>query len=142
MTRESRQSPLVRRLALGLALARVGLGAVATVSPEVVARPWVGDEAQTTGSRVLARALGGRDVALGLGALLAARRGTAIGPWVAMAALADIVDTSVTAATFEALPRRGRLVVLASASLAAAIGLAFAGAGAALKDRHDDQGNR
>jgi hypothetical protein len=114
---------VLRRLALGLALARVGLGAVATLSPDVVTRPWVGDEAGNLSSRVLARALGGRDVALGLGALLAARKKAAIEPWVAMAALADIVDTSVTLRMFRMLPHRGRLIVLGSASAAAAIGL-------------------
>jgi hypothetical protein len=59
----------VRRGAAALAAARTALGVVALASPQLVGRPWVGDAAEGTPGRVLARALGGRDLALGVGAL-------------------------------------------------------------------------
>ena len=111
-----------RRLALGVATARIGLGVVAAIAPTVVARPWIGEEAHGPGAKVLGRALGGRDLALGLGPVLAARRGAPIRGWVEAAVLADLVDTGATLIAFRRLPRRGRWLVLASAGGAAAAG--------------------
>lgn len=111
-----------RGLALWVAAARIGLGLVAAVAPTVVARPWIGDDAHRPGAMVLGRALGGRDLALGLGPLLAARRGAPLRGWVEAAALADLVDTGATLVAFRRLPRRGRWLVLASAGAAAAAG--------------------
>jgi len=122
-TRACLPAASARRLALGVAAARVGLGVVASSAPSVVARPWVGDEADRSGAEVLGRALGGRDVALGLGALLAARHGAPLRGWVGAAVLADLVDTAATVAAFGRLPRRGRWLVLASAAAAAAAGV-------------------
>jgi hypothetical protein len=112
-----------RRLALGVAAARIGLGVVAAVAPTVVARPWIGEEAHGPGAKVLGRALGGRDLALGLGPVLAARRDAPIRGWVEAAALADGVDTVATLVAFRRLPRRGRWLVLATAGGAAAAGV-------------------
>lgn len=74
MTADCRRPAWIWGGAAALAAARTGIGVVALVSPEVVGRPWVGDAAGTAQGRVLARALGGRDLALGLGALTALRR--------------------------------------------------------------------
>ncbi|MBW3537737.1 MAG: hypothetical protein KY395_08270 [Actinobacteria bacterium] len=118
-----------------IALARTVLGVVALSFPEVPARPWVGRrDAASTGGRVLARALGSRDFALGVGALAAMR----IGPpaqkgeqavicdqavsWAAMGVVADALDAAVTVAAFRSLPRRGRWQVLAAAGGSAAVG--------------------
>ncbi len=111
-----------RRLALGVAAARIGLGVVAAVAPTVVARPWIGEEAHGPGAKVLGRALGGRDLALGLGPVLAARRGAPFRGWVEAAVLADLVDTGATLVAFRRLPRRSRWLVLASAAGAAVAG--------------------
>ncbi len=74
MTADCRRPAWIWGGAAALAAARTGIGVVALVCPEVVGRPWVGDAAGTAQGRVLARALGGRDLALGLGALAALRR--------------------------------------------------------------------
>jgi hypothetical protein len=84
----------------------------------------VGEGAASEEARVLGRALGGRDLALGLGAAVSLARGSAQPSWVAAGALADLVDASVTVARFARLPDRGRWVVLASAGGAAVLGLA------------------
>ena len=65
--------PLFRYSAAAVAVGRVGLGVAALVSPSVPARPWVGSSADELGAQVFGRALGARDLALGLGALAAAR---------------------------------------------------------------------
>jgi hypothetical protein len=110
-------------------VARVGLGLVALAAPERVARPWVGKGAATLEAKVLSRALAGRDLALGLGAVESTMRGMGLCPWVAAGALADLVDSAVTIACFGRLPRRGRWAVLTSAGGAAMLGLAaFIGA--------------
>lgn len=91
---------------------------VALTFPELPARPWVGRPvADTPGGQVLARALGARDLALGIGALASGSRG-----WAAAGAAADALDAAVTLGSFSALPKRGRLLVLGSAGGAAIAG--------------------
>jgi len=111
-----------KRLALAVAALRVGLGLGAFAVPDVACRPWVGSNGEGPGRKVLARALGGRDVALGLGALVAARRGAPVRGWVEAAALADGGDVAATLASWSALPKVGRVLVLGAAAGAAAAG--------------------
>lgn len=101
-----------------IGLGRTVLGLVALTLPEIPARPWVGQSvAGTTGGRVLARALGARDLVLGLGAVQTASPG-----WAAAGAGADALDALVTLGSFPELPRRGRFLVLLSAGGAAIAG--------------------
>jgi hypothetical protein len=108
-----------RAAALGIALARAGLGLAALVNPELVARPWVGEGGPGKGPAVLGRALGGRDLALGLGALAAGSDPQRLWAWVVAGGLADAVDATITVAAYRHLPRRGRVLVLAAAGGAA-----------------------
>jgi hypothetical protein len=104
-----------RSLARLVALGRVGIGCVAVVAPALVARPWIGESADTDPARLLARAMGGRDLALGIGALRALGRGDAEArPWVALGGSADAVDTLATLVAFTHLPRRSRWGILAT----------------------------
>ncbi|MDR0343839.1 MAG: hypothetical protein LBI49_12190, partial [Nocardiopsaceae bacterium] len=64
---------LPRRGAAAVAAGRVGLGLAALAWPAIPARPWVGAASGGLAARVFGRALGGRDLALGLGALAALR---------------------------------------------------------------------
>ena len=120
---------LSRRAATAVAAGRVALGVVALVQPSVPARPWVGAAAaDLPASQVLGRALGARDLALGLGALAAmASRPSAApwqaGAWFAAGALADALDATVTLAAWRRLPRT-RWLIVASAGGAAAVGAA------------------
>jgi len=122
-----------RRGATALAVARTTIGVVALASPPLVGRPWVGDAAEGTPGRVLARALGGRDLALGLGALAAVQQlplaggsSRTVGLWVGMGALADSADLLATVTAWDRLPPVGRWLVAASAGGAAATGVAVA----------------
>jgi hypothetical protein len=113
-----------RTLAHVIAVGRVGLGATALVAPALVARPWIGAPAEGPAHRLLARAMGGRDLALGIGALRALRRSDEEArPWVALGGMADAVDALATAVAFTALPGRSRwgiLALTAGAALASA----------------------
>jgi hypothetical protein len=128
--------PLLRRTAAAVAAARVGLGVTALARPSAPARPWVGASADELGAQVFGRALGGRDVALGLGALAAARQSASAprvaAAWYAAGALSDALDVAVTVTAWDRLPRFTRWLVAASAAGAAVAGAA--GALAALRE--------
>lgn len=98
----------------GLAATRVVLGATAMVAPSLPGRLWVGREAAASVPvGVLARALGARDLALGLGAVLALRHGAPVRGWVEAGGLADAGDLVATLVALPHLPRRSRWVVVA-----------------------------
>lgn len=114
--------------AVGIAGLRVALGAAALIVPGLAGRAWIGPGAAGRDRAVMLRALGGRDIALGAGALLGASEREALRRWVALGALSDLVDTIATAAGFAALPKRRRWLVLAACAGAASAGsLAAAG---------------
>ena len=124
-------APLLRRGATAVAVGRVALGVTALAWPSVPARPWVGAAADDVAARVFGRALGGRDLALGLGALVAlqgpaAQAGSARA-WLAAGALSDALDVVATVSSWPELPRVTRWLVAASAG-----GAALAGAAGAL----------
>jgi len=130
---------LLRHGARAVAAGRVALGLTALVWPSVPARPWVGGAADDVAARVFGRALGARDLALGLGAL-AALQGPAAGAgpasaWVAAGALSDALDVVASVSSWRELPRTGRWLVVASAG-----GAALAGAAGALALRADRNG--
>src|SRR5262245_23253324 len=117
---------VARRRARDLACARIALGVVALAAPSAPARPWVGDAAASPSSRTLARGLGARDVALGLGALLALRHGTPVRGWLEAGGLADAGDVAATLVGFADRPRAGRWLVLAAAAGGVAVSRALA----------------
>jgi len=121
-------APLLRRGAMAVAAGRVALGLTALAWPVVPARPWVGAAANDLAARVFGRALGARDLALGLGALAALQRpADHRGPasaWVAAGALSDALDVAASVASWRELPRNGRWLVVVSAGGAALIGAA------------------
>lgn len=119
MTRQARLG------SVGLAAGRVAIGVVALLRPALVARPWVGGaQASAPAGMVLGRALGGRDLALGAGALLAAWRGDerALRDWTLAGAFCDGVDAVATAASWRELPAWGRLAVAGAATAGAVLG--------------------
>ncbi len=84
------------------------------VAPGLVSRPWIGDVGAQPAPRLLARAMGGRDLALGLGALRAlAVSDDESRPWVALGGVADLVDAMATAVAFSRLPPRSRWAIMA-----------------------------
>jgi hypothetical protein len=121
---------LARRGAAAVAAGRVAIGLSALARPSVPSRPWVGAASDDLAARVFGRALGARDVALGLGAL-SALRSTAAEPgsastWVAAGALSDALDVVATVSSWRELPRTGRWLIVLSAGASALVGAAGA----------------
>jgi len=110
---------------MALAAGRVTIGIVALVRPDLMARAWVG-AAQAAGpaGRVLGRAAGGRDIALGAGALLASsrRNGRGLLSWTVAGSFCDAVDVAATVASWRDLPQRGRYAVAGAASSGVLLG--------------------
>ena len=111
-----------------MAIGRVAIGVTALAWPSVPARPWVGAAADDVAAQVFGRALGARDLALGLGAL-AALQSPAAGAgsaraWVAAGALSDTLDVMASLKSWPELPRITRWLVVASAGGAALAGAA------------------
>jgi hypothetical protein len=127
----STSASLLRRGATAVAAGRVAIGVTALAWPSVPARPWVGAGADDVAARVFGRALGARDLALGLGALAALRSpADGAGPagparaWVAAGALSDALDVVASVSSWRELPRFTRWLVVASAGGAALAGVA------------------
>jgi hypothetical protein len=106
-----------RRLALLVARARVGIGAAMLLAAGPLAALAVGSADR--GGRAALRLAGGRDVALGLGALTCLHERTQDAEWVSMGALVDGIDALVLLTT-PRLPTRARLAGLAAGACAAA----------------------
>ena len=89
-------SPGIREfLNVGFGMTRVIFGIVASSVPEKVGSTWVGEDAYRESSKVIFRALGLRDIALGAGMVQGAAKGEAA-PWLAVAMLSDLGDFTAT----------------------------------------------
>ena len=112
------------RLARGLAINRISFGAGLILAPGLYARSWVGGDAAGEGStKLLARALGARDLALGAGGLIALRDGDTARArrWFAAQGMTDAVDLAATLAARDIpLPARIFAAVMAAGSTAIA----------------------
>jgi hypothetical protein len=113
-------------MAVAQARGRIAFGVAFLVAPAFASRGWVGDVANRTGSKVLARGLGARDLALGLGIVIALDRGAPVRGWLEASALADAGDFLATLRGRRDLPRFGRAGVLALAGGSAAVAASLA----------------
>src|SRR5215208_2015647 len=103
----------MRFLAGLISLGRFVFGVAFIAEPKLMERAWIGKQARLPGAQLLARAVGARDLALGIGGLQAVKRddGSAR-PWMATAAVCDVVDFGATWAAGRSIPRQGRMGVL------------------------------
>lgn len=109
---------LNKSLRVGYGFARVGFGIFASSRPTQMGRTWVGEDAESPGSEVILRALGFRDIALGVGVTEAALNGDPRS-WLAVSMLSDLGDVTATLIGRKRIEQRG-----------VAITTALAGAGA------------
>jgi hypothetical protein len=135
----------MRFLAGLISLGRFIFGVAFIAQPKLMERAWIGKQARLPGAQLLARAVGARDLALGIGGLQAVKRGDGSArPWMATAAVCDVVDFGATWAAGRGIPRQGRIGVLAIAgvssvlSVIAAVGLGRAGQAEALPPAAQD----
>jgi hypothetical protein len=107
-----------RATARSLSDGRAAVGAACFAAPELTTRVWIGDDAARTGARLLAPALGAREVVLGAAAHAALGRGAPARPWIAC----DAVDLTLT--LLDRLPRGAAVLVGALAGNGAAMAAA------------------
>jgi len=108
----------MRILAGLISLGRLVFGLAFIVKPKLMEQSWIGKQARVPGAQVLARAVGARDLALGLGGLQAvSREDGSVQPWMAAAAICDAVDFGATLAAGRGIPRQPRNGVLAIAAV-------------------------
>ena len=105
-----------RDTAIAQARGRIAFGLAFLLFPGLAARGWVGDDARRPGAKVLCRALGARDLALGLGVVIALDRGAPARGWLEASALADAMDFVATMLGGDELPPAGRWGVLGLAA--------------------------
>jgi hypothetical protein len=111
-----------RDIAVALSRGRIAIGAAALAGPGLASRVMFGRDGPQPGTRAFARMLGGRDVALGLGVVIALDRGAPVRGWLEACALADSVDL-VSCILGRDIPRATRLNMIALAGGAALAGV-------------------
>ncbi len=106
-----------------MGVTRAGVGAAFLTLPRTTAAAWVGEAtAAQPGVDVLARALGARELLLGMGLVLAAARGRPVRGWLMAGVAADAADAAVSVAARQELPRNKVIMVAAVAAFSAAAG--------------------
>ena len=113
-----------RDLARFTAICRVAIGAGFVAYPPVSMRSWIGLDARRPGAVLLARALGARDLVIGVGTLTNLSDRRALSAWLRGALAADAADLALTLAGGDAVPPSGRILVSAIAAGGVALGAA------------------
>jgi hypothetical protein len=91
-------------LAMSIARCRIAIGAAAILTPGLAARVMGGRRASEGIAPVFARMVGARDVALGLGTVIALDRGKPVRGWLEGSALSDTVDCVACVLAREDMP--------------------------------------
>jgi hypothetical protein len=112
-----------RNLIYAFSAGRIAFGLALLAVPGRVGTRWIGEPAGHSAVHIAFRALGARDIALAVGAALAAARGSGARPWLALTVASDLVDLGATLVAGDAVPDRAR-----SETVAVAGGGAVAGA--------------
>jgi hypothetical protein len=115
-----------RDLALSQARGRIAFGAAFLLAPGLTGRLWIGPVATRRAVKVFTRALGARDVALGIGVVVALDRGAPVRGWLEGGTLADAADFLATLVAGDSIPENARRTTLAIAGGSAAMGAALA----------------
>lgn len=107
-----------------LACARIGLGLALFAAPRTAARAWIGHEVSPAAG-LLARGLGARDLAIGVGQLVALDGNRDVDPWLDAGIAADAADATAALLGRRELPSRAVTGTVVTALGAAAAGLAL-----------------
>ncbi len=105
-----------KALASAIAVGRIGLGVSFTLTPKLALRAWpgrgAGDDPTT---RFLARSTGGRDLAIGMGTLMAIQKDAPVRGWLEAGMLADATDVFAILVGFRSMSKVKGLLALTSA---------------------------
>ena len=110
-------------------LARILLGVLIWLFPGLLVRRAMGEVNDTEQMRSAARRLGGRDIALGAGLVIALENDEPAGGWLAAGAFSDASDAFSSLVYGEDLPRATRLMFLAAEVSSAYMGFKLASSG-------------
>lgn len=113
-------NPDVEQQVRALAIGRIVLGAGFLVAPGLSLQTWVGRQGDTPASRLVVRMVGGRDVAMGVGTLLAVRHGAPVRGWLEAGALSDTTDFVASLFAARHLPK-GRVLGAGLSAVAAVV---------------------
>jgi hypothetical protein len=105
-----------RDLAVTLSRGRIALGTAAIVAPGFVGRAMVGPDGSQGAMKLFARMIGARDIALGLGVVIAIDRGAPVRGWLEACALADGGDAVASLLGRKAMEQRSFAATVALAS--------------------------
>lgn len=97
--------PLPKAVIPALGLTRIGIGIGLLVNPSGIGKALGIDPTAMQQAQWLARFTGGREIAIGLGTLIAWRRGDSVAGWIAAQAISDGTDT----VAFAAVASQGRV---------------------------------
>lgn len=111
-----------------LGFARIAVGASLLLMPSRGGRTWIGPSAADAPVKVALRAMAIRDLAIGLGAVIAVDRDAPARGWIEAGALSDAGDLAATLLAWRQLPKFGRLVAAGMAAAGMIGGIRLAGA--------------
>ena len=111
-----------KRVGEAVSASRMAFGLGLMLAPPRFARSWTGPGASRRPTRVIARSLGARELAMGAGGLLAMRAGGSAERrhWFALGALTEAADVAVTLTDGPRTPSRLTGAAMAAATAAAA----------------------
>jgi hypothetical protein len=115
-----------RDRALMHARARIAVGAAFVLFPGLAGRMWIGSDAARRPVKVLARAFGARDLAIGLGIVIALDRGAPVRGWIEAGVLSDGIDTAASLLAGGSIPAAIRWPAIAVGASSTAIGASLA----------------
>jgi len=117
-----------KAVARAIAFGRIGLGTAFTLAPGLALRAWPGDGShEQPVSRFLARSTGGRDLAIGIGTLVAISKDAPVRGWLEAGMLADAVDAFAILAVIRSVPKGKALLAFGAAAGAVAAGRRIVG---------------
>jgi hypothetical protein len=102
--------------ARAVAIGRIVFGVAFMLAPGLTGRVWIGEEATRPPVKILTTAIGARDLAMGIGVLMAMGRGKPARGWLEGIALTDALDFTAALLGRARLPTAQRRIVLALAA--------------------------
>jgi len=117
-----------KKMARQVAATRIVFGIAFMALPDRTGRVWIGRDADRPAVRLLTQAIGARDLAMGIGALVAMSRDAPARGWFTAISLTDALDFACGVAAGDRIPPSARASVLVLAS-SSALQAAYAATG-------------